>query len=71
MIIEIIGILVIAFIVFGCIYVYRKEKKNFNDGICPNCRTFLRHFDDDSQGGQGWTCDHCDYVTWISWFKGE
>jgi hypothetical protein len=29
----------------------------------------LVHFDDDSQGGQGWCCYDCKYFVWISWFK--
>ena len=61
-------------LIFGSILLifyfgYYSEKKRFNNGICPKCGTPLRHFDNDSQGGQGWRCDKCDYVTWISWFK--
>ena len=31
----------------------------------------LRHFDNDSQGGEGWCCDNCDSVIWLSWFHPE
>ena len=43
------------------------EKKEFNKGICPNCHTKLYNFDTDSQGGRGYTCTNCNYVTWVSW----
>lgn len=64
-------LLVIFFVCItsGCIWCYLREKKDFNNGICPDCGEPLRHFDDDSQGGQGWVCDKCGYHTWISWFK--
>ena len=65
-IISIIGLLILSTI---CFIGYWLEKRDFNNGICPFCETPLRHFDDDSQGGQGWTCDRCGYTTWISWFK--
>lgn len=46
------------------------EYKHLNDGICPNCGEPLRHFDTDSQGGDGWTCDFCDkYTVWVSYHK--
>ena len=55
----------IGLMFFGCYL----DKRGFNNGICPKCGTPLRHFDNDSQGGQGWKCDHCDYTTWVSWFN--
>ena len=44
-----------------------REKRGFNNGICPICGQKLEHFDNDSQGGcggskrfyQSWTNDHC------------
>ena len=66
----IVGI-VASFIIIGFIWCYKKEKRDFNNGICPYCGNKLVHFDDDSQGGQGWRCNSCDYVAWISWFKGD
>lgn len=66
---EILLVLLIVGIVCGCSWCYSIEKKHFNNGICPNCGEPLRHFGDDSQGGQGWCCDKCGYDTWISWFK--
>ena len=59
----------ISIFVALCYFGYYKEKKDFNNGVCPNCGKPLRHFDTDSQGGQGWCCDDCGYTTWISWFK--
>ena len=63
------GIVIICFIICGIIWANIKEKKDFNNGICPKCGTPLRHFDDDSQGGQLWCCDKCGYFTAITWFK--
>lgn len=64
-----ISITILLFMVVGCIRCYFKEKKDFNNGVCPNCGKPLKHFDNDSQGGQGWCCYDCKYFTWISWFK--
>ena len=66
----IISILVVLFI--GCLYLcYHIEKKHFNNGICPRCGNTLHYFDTDSQGGKGYTCDNCNYTTWVSWFNPE
>lgn len=62
----IIGVILIAFIVFWVLAVYF-EKKSFNNGICPYCNTKLNCFDMDSQGGRGYTCKRCDYTTWVSY----
>jgi tRNA(Ile2) C34 agmatinyltransferase TiaS len=43
------------------------EYKNWNGGVCPKCGRKLEYFDTDSQGGEGWTCDECDYTTWVSY----
>lgn len=64
-------ILFLAFSICGCVWCYHREKKDFNNGICPHCGTKLKHFDNDSHGGEGWCCDECGYFTWISWFKGK
>ena len=61
--------ILILLMVCGAIKCYFDEKKSFNNGICPHCGKPLVHFDDDSQGGQGWCCHNCQYYTWISWFK--
>lgn len=34
--------------------------------MCPYCNTEWKHFDVDSQGGQGFTCS-CPKYIWISW----
>lgn len=44
------------------------EKKGFNKGVCPRCGKKLRLFDCDSQGGRGYTCDRCQYKSWVSYF---
>lgn len=43
------------------------ERRDFNNGRCPHCGTSLRCFDTDSQGGRGYTCDKCNYTTWVSY----
>ena len=43
------------------------ERKDFNNGICPNCGDHLRNFDTDSHGGRGYTCNTCEYTTWVSY----
>lgn len=45
------------------------EAKDWNGGYCPRCGKKLRHFGCDSQGGDGWCCDACDYTTWVSYHK--
>ena len=62
-------IISIAIVLFGCYLCATKEKKDWNNGICPICGHKLRHFDCDSQGGDGWTCDNCNYTTWVSYHK--
>ena len=61
------AILIIAVIFVLCLTAIgiQLEKKGFNNGVCPRCGTFLRHFDNDSQGGRGYICDKCLYVTWV------
>ena len=43
------------------------EKRNFNSGICPICNQKLYHFGTDSQGGRGYSCNNCNYITWVSY----
>lgn len=43
------------------------DKKQYNNGICPDCGKELVHIDTDSQGGRGYLCKNCGYITWISW----
>lgn len=60
----IIGIFIVSLYLAVC-----SEVKNWNGGYCPRCGKKLRHFDCDSQGGDGWCCDACDYTTWVSYYK--
>lgn len=43
------------------------EKRDFNNGICPHCKSKLRYFNSDSQGGRGYICNNCNYTTWVSY----
>lgn len=49
---------------------YTWDKKNWNNGICPNCnKGFWKSFDMDSQGGIGYTCTNCGSTHWQSgWY---
>jgi len=48
------------------------ESQNWNNGYCYYCDSEWEHFDTDSQGGRGYTCDcgkkygESRYI-WISW----
>ena len=43
------------------------EAHEFNNGICRKCQTRLDHFDNDSQGGRGYTCRQCGRTVWVSY----
>lgn len=43
------------------------EKRDFNNGFCPHCNQRLKFFDTDSQGGRGYCCPGCNYITWVSY----
>ena len=60
----IITAVVVSAMAFSASY---SEYKSLNNKVCPNCGKPLRYFDTDSQGGEGWTCDNCDYTTWVSY----
>ena len=61
------SLLVIGLFIFGTIWAKRREAKDFNGGICPNCGQALETKDMDSQGGEMWVCPNCDYTTWVSY----
>ncbi len=48
-------------------YAKNRETKAFNGGECPDCKVPWRHFDNDSQGGRGYTCDSCPRGVWVSY----
>lgn len=43
------------------------EHKEYNNGRCK-CGGKWKYFDTDSQGGDGYYCENCGKVIWISWF---
>lgn len=63
------SLLIIGVVVLIVMYIIGifSEKKDFNNGICPKCKTKLHHFDNDSQGGRGYICNKCGYTTWVSY----
>jgi hypothetical protein len=44
---------------------YIIDTVSWNKGQCKTCQTALRHFDMDSQGGNGYICDSCHHTVWI------
>lgn len=62
---------VVFILIFGPGIFRRSEKRQFNDGYCQKCGHKLRHFDNDSTGAEGWCCDNCNSVMWLSWFRPE
>lgn len=65
-VITLVVIATIVFVITG-ILAARSEAQRFNNGTCIHCGHRLRHFDNDSQGGRGYTCDNCDYTCWVSY----
>lgn len=57
--------------IITCVLARRSEARQFNGGKCINCGHDLRHFDTDSQGGNGYVCDKCRHSCWISYHSIE
>lgn len=59
----------VSLIALGCIRAYRKDKSLWNSGVCARCGTAWTHFDNDSQGGRGYSCQCplADRYVWIGW----
>lgn len=58
-------VLLVLAMVAGCIWACRREKKDWNNGICAEYGEPWALFDHDSQGGRGYKCR--DRVLWVSW----
>lgn len=58
-----IAVVITSFAIFFLAYI--NEKRIFNNGICPYCKTKLKYFDTDSQGSRGYICNNCGYNAWI------
>lgn len=58
---------VFLFMLIGGISTYFKEKKWWNNGICPRNGQKWIYFDSDSQGGTGYKTPDNKYVCWVSW----
>lgn len=62
----------VTFVAVLVLLAIRREALDYNHGICPRCESQgefieLKKFDEDSQGGRGYKCDRCGYVTWVSY----
>lgn len=61
-------LIILGFFVCPVIFYYR-QKKAYNNGICPKCGGPLEYFDSDSGGNPGYCCKKChDYYIWLGWF---
>ena len=60
------GVVVLGIILMS-MYMRNKELAMFNDGICTHCGGNMKHFAEDSQGGQGYICRNCGRSIWTSW----
>ena len=69
LILAIIVAIFIPIMLFTCRIFAKQEAKRWNGGYCPRCGKKLRKFDRDSQGGDGWCCDNCNYDTWVSYHR--
>lgn len=61
------SIIFISFLIMLSLIGMSLEAKYYNKGICPHCNSKLYNFDMDSQGGRGYTCNECNYTTWVSY----
>jgi hypothetical protein len=52
----------------GCgVLVYRKEKRDWNKGVCPKCGGKLKQIGNDNMG---YMCESCrEYWVWFSLFR--
>lgn len=68
-------LIMVTFVMVLVLLSIHREARDYNHGICPRCESQnkyaemrkLKKFDEDSQGGRGYVCDHCGYVTWVSY----
>ena len=63
-------IIIIIFLIVwlgGMLWAICSDRKQWNNGKCPECGHDWRLFDMDSQGGRGYICDGCGDHMWISW----
>jgi len=67
MIVESIPVIFVIVVVAGSIWQRSNEKKDWNNGKCPNCSTKWNLFDYDSQGGRGYNCPSCNNYMWASY----
>lgn len=58
--------LICLFMLF-CFYGYIKEKKEWNNGICPHCGSKWICFDVDSRGGRMYKCETRKHYVDISY----
>lgn len=62
----IIMLFMILALAIGPIVFKKQEKRDWNNGYC-SCGNKWRYFDTDSQGTEGYRCDKCGSIIWLSW----
>lgn len=68
---ELIGIMTTILILYIVTVIgIRRDKKSYNNGICPKCGAPLERFDSDGEH-IGYHCKRCTYIAWISWASRE
>jgi DNA-directed RNA polymerase subunit RPC12/RpoP len=60
-------LLIIAALILMITVARWREARNYNHGFCQKCGNRLQLMDEDSQGGRGYLCRKCGYVTWCSY----
>lgn len=63
-------ILLVVAIIYFIYWCYRKEKKDFNGGVCKYCGGKLERREQlDSKGIDCYICPQCGYITYVSMFR--
>lgn len=62
-------ITLVSVMLMGYLYVFYKEKKSYNNGICPHCGMKLKHFHTNPYGARGYCCPNKKhkYLVWVTW----
>jgi len=62
------GLSLLTVMFIGGIYTKILEDKEWNNGVCFNCKSgFYKSFDMASDGSVGFSCTNCNYTTWQSY----
>lgn len=63
-------IVIVLMLVVTSMHMHKLEKRNFNNGICPKCKTPLTQFEaSTSSEARGYECLNCGYTTWVEQYS--